>query len=572
MRNRLTSIMRTTIVLLFLIPLVSGSTQPAHAQEKHSETRLKYWISFVDKDNGVGKGPAAVEPDFVTERALKRRAMRALSADKRRDAPVSSFYKDKLRARGVKPIVESRWLNAVSAFLTEGEVRELSRLDFVQSVDAVAQSVDMSVPPPPVVVAGAAMPDASLLDYGRSLDQLQAINAIEPIEDGYIGEGVLLGFLDTTTDTLHPALEHLYQSGRIVALRDFTVETGLPEQSNRHGLNTSSTALAFDDGNLIGACYGAEYIFATTEYAPFERNQEEDFFVAGMEWMERMGADIVNVSLGYSTFDSGEKSYTYEDMDGKTAKTTIASDIAVEMGVVVVASAGNEGSSSWRHITSPADGFGVIAAGAVNSSEEVAGFSGRGPTFDGRIKPDVAALGVNVSAAARGGDYGRSSGTSFSSPLTASIACQILQANPMLNPADVRSILRSTASQPASPDNDTGWGVVDAAAAVNLSKGAVTSIDEEPSVPNQGARLTVYPNPASERAVVGLGLATGKPDQPVDVALYDILGRRIVLAAKGDAAGDLGTFNLELDGLAPGLYLVRTEGLEFELVKSLVVQ
>ncbi|MFV1980244.1 MAG: S8/S53 family peptidase [Rhodothermia bacterium] len=573
--------MRGITVLFALSATLSiGGAHVSRAQSKSTEVNVKYWISFVDKDNGAGKGPAVVEPGFVSERALRRRELRAETVEPNMDIPVSSFYQNELRAMGVEPIMESRWLNAVSAFLSPDQVEAVSELNFVRSISAVAQSVDMSAPPQSVVLASSApsVADASgayLLDYGASRTQLESINAIVPIEEGFIGEGVLLGFLDTTTDTLHPALKHLVDSGRIVKTRDFTVESGLEPQTNKHGLWTSSTAFGFDEGNLIGACYGAEYILATTEYAPFERNQEEDFFVAGMEWMERMGADIVNVSLGYSTFDAGQDSYTYEDMDGKTAKTTIASDMAVGLGVVVVSSAGNQGCNSpnscWFYISSPADGFGVIAAGAVDAAGNLVGFSGRGPSFDGRFKPDLAAMGTGVRfASGRSGYSTFGAGTSFSAPLISSVACQVLQANPSLNPNDVRNILRSTASQAANPDNEKGWGVVDAEAAVNLAKVAVTSTERDPSVPDGRASLTVYPNPAVDRAIVGLGVE--QSEQSFEVALYDILGRRVGIAENGASASGFRTFNLDLSGLSPGLYLVRAQGSDLELVQSLIVR
>ena len=574
-----------TAILTIALLVAAADWRSANAQSKHSTDAVKYWISFVDKNNGLSKGPAAVESDYVSPRALARRTLRGLSPEGQtssvQDVPVSEHYQRLLRERGVEPIVASRWLNAVSAWLTPAEVKMVTDLDFVESISTVAQSVDMSAEPQPVVIAEQSpdfpdSPDSYNLDYGASLTQLQSINAVSTVEEGFNGDGLLLGFLDTTTDTLHPALSHLYQSGRVVATRDFTVEAGLAPQGNRHGLNTSTTALGFDEGELIGACYGAEYIFATTEYAPFERNQEEDFFVAGMEWMERMGADIVNVSLGYSEFDNGQMSYSYEDMDGRTAKTTIAAEMAIDKGVVVVSSAGNEGCSNpsgcWYYITSPADGFRVITAGAVTANHVLVNFSGRGPTFDGRIKPDVAAQGAGVRYGSSSGGYGFGNGTSFSSPLVASVACQILQANPTLNPLDVRTVLRSTATQANNPDNEKGWGVVNAQAAVTLAQSAVTGTEDLPDSRESSGRfdVTVYPNPASEFAMIALDTPTAEQD--VEVGLYDILGRQVGAAEAGESTNGILTLSVDLDGLAPGLYLVRARSGNLEQVKSLVVR
>ena len=454
-------------ILLAVILAAGGIASSSFAQEVSPDRRVKFWISFVDKEAGFGKGPLTVEPGRVSRRAAERRAKRGRTSRTRAahlDAPVSPRYIERLERLGIQPIIESRWLNAVSAYLTPVQSLQVAGLPYVRSISPVARSVG------PDIHAASPIP----LDYGSSETQLQSINAIEPIEDGFIGEGVILGFLDTTTDTMHAALEHLADSGQIIATRDFTVEAGLTAQTNKHGLRVSSVAMGFDEGQLVGPCYGAEYILGTTEYAPFEENQEEDFFVAGMEWMEQMGADIVNVSLGYSTFDPGEDSYTYEDMDGNTAKTTIVSDMAVGLGVLVVSSAGNSGCSDpddcWYYITSPADGDSVIAVGAVNLSGDRAGFSGRGPSYDGRIKPDLAAPGTSVRSAITSGGYANGSGTSFSSPLVAGVACQVLQANPDLTPMEVRTLLRATASQSNDPDNDLGWGIVNAGEAVRLAQ------------------------------------------------------------------------------------------------------
>src|SRR5690606_19617854 len=150
----------------------------------------------------------------------------------------------------------------------------------------------------------------------------------------YDGTGVRVGFLDTLFDFDHVALAHIEAGGRLLGVMDFTGQS----QSNYHGLNTTSVAFGFDEGELVGPAHGAEVLAATTEYAPTETHQEEDFFVAGLEWLEQNGVDVVNVSLGYSTFDPGEGDYTYEDMDGDTTPFTRAVDVAAALGVVVVTS------------------------------------------------------------------------------------------------------------------------------------------------------------------------------------------------------------------------------------------
>jgi len=566
----------TPLFAVLALALATAASMPASGQSKSTGETAKYWILFADKDAGLGKGPVAVEPGFVSERALERRKLRGRPTPPTLDAPVSSVYVGELSSLGVEPIVSSRWLNGVSATLSASQRAMIENLSFIREIRSVATAVEHSTPAVPVVVASSY--GSQDLNYGQSATQLSAIGAIDPIEEGYIGTGVMLGFLDTLTDTLHPAMKHLADDGRIVAVRNFPEEAGLDPQSNKHGLNTSSVAVGFDEGNLIGACHGAEYLFASTEYAPTETNQEEDFFVAGIEWMERMGVDIVNVSLGYSTFDAGQRSYTYEDMDGDTAITTRAADRAAGLGVVVVTSAGNESCTAgpeacWYYITSPADGDSVIAAGASNIPTEgasftPANFSGAGPTFDGRTKPDVSAPGLSVFYATSNGGYsGGGGGTSFSSPLIASVACQILQANPSLNPIDVRAILRSTAHMAANPDNKLGWGVINAKAAVDLAKIAVTSSEPE-GIPDGSIAISLYPNPTVEQSL--LTIETPAATGNLQISLYDVLGREVI-RTRPNRLGSAVSAAIDVRPLPAGTYYVRVFGDHVDETRPLVV-
>ena len=566
----------TLLFALLAVALAAATSIPASGQSKSAAETAKYWILFTDKDAGLGKGPAAVEPGFVTERALERRKLRGRPTPAALDAPISTTYIDELSQLGVEPIVSSRWLNGLSAILSASQREAVENLSFVREVKSVATAVEHSASAVPVVVASSY--GSQDLNYGDSASQLNAINAIEPIEEGYIGSGVMLGFLDTLTDTLHPAMKHLADNGRIVAVRNFPEEAGLGPQSNKHGLNTSSVAVGFDEGNLIGACHGAEYLFAVTEYAPTETNQEEDFFVAGIEWMERMGVDIVNVSLGYFTFDEGQRSYTYEDMDGDTAITTRAADRAAQLGVVVVTSAGNESctagpGSCWYYVTSPADGDSVITAGASNIPQSGAtfssvAFSGAGPTYDGRTKPDVSAPGSGVFYATSNGGYaGGGGGTSFSSPFVASVACQILQANPSLNPIDVRTILRSTAHMAANPDNKLGWGVINAKAAVDLAKIAVTSSEPE-GLPDRSIAISLYPNPAVEQSL--LTIEASEATGILVISLYDVLGREVI-RTRPNRLGSAVSAAIDVRALPAGTYYVRVFGDHIDETRPLVV-
>jgi serine protease AprX len=239
----------------------------------------------------------------------------------------------------------------------------------------------------------------------------------------------------------------------------------------------------FEEGQLIGPAYAAGFILAKTENTFSETPVEEDNWAAAAEWAEALGADVISTSLGYLEYDSPFTSYSFADMNGETAISTRAANLAASLGVVVVASAGNSGfDAAHNTLGAPADGRGVIAAGAVDPLGTRAFFSSVGPTADGRIKPDVAAQGVSVKVASPTSPslYGLAAGTSFSCPLTAGVAALVIQAHPEYTPQQVADALRTTAGQASRPDNLLGYGIVNAAAAV----GSRPQGPSPPNVPN----------------------------------------------------------------------------------------
>ena len=382
------------------------------------------------------------------------------------------------------------------------------------------------------------------------------------LEQGINGAGVRLGIIDTGLgDLSHPALATMIAEGRLIESRDFT---RLDDDGSRHALSVLSVAAGFTEGQLIGPAYGAEVLHARTEYTPTETNREEDNLVVAIEWMESEGVDVVNISLGYSVFDDGENSYTYADMNGRTTVTSQAVATAAGLGVVVVASAGNEGDcppgTCWYYITAPADADTVITVGATDSMGNRAVFSSHGPTADGRIKPDISAQGLSVTvAASNGGFVNTGAGTSFSSPMVAGIVAQILQVNPNLTPLEVRNLIRRTARQPGGdapdpvtfPNNDLGWGIIDAGAAVSEA----TSIAPDLDLPSQIEVRGPYPNPASE--IVTFDVRTRTAIAAIHLEVYDLLGRRVAGTAGNTGNGWSARLRLSTTRLAPGLYLYR---------------
>lgn len=546
---------------LLIVPLI-----PSFAQDGPADTE-KVWVFFTDKQES-GRQQVVRRAD-VTSRTLHRRAARGTRSGTWDDLPVSEAYVEAVEAAAGDVLVRSRWLNAVSVVVSPAERELLEALPFVRLVQRVG-SLPQPRPDSRAVDRGTSLLKRGTIDFGPSLQQIAFVNAVSPIEEGIDGAGVRLGFLDTQFDFSHPALRHLADDGRLLDVRDFTqanqdVYGG--NQSNYHGLSVASVAVGYDPGNLIGPAHGVEVIAATTEFAPTETNQEEDNFVAGLEWLESEGVDVVNVSLGYTEFDAGQYSYRPEDMDGDTGITTIAADRAAQLGVVVVVSAGNAGATAWRIIGTPADGDSVIAVGASRPDSVIANFSSVGPTADGRIKPDVTALGTNVTFATPGGGYGSGNGTSFSSPMVAAVVCQMLQVNPVLSPMEVRDILQETASLAFQPNYQFGFGIIDAGAAIARARGDATTTPD----PDQRSRVVVrsaYPNPFTE--TVYFDVATSSVAVPARLLIFDVLGRHVHTVFEGTLDAGTNRLSFRPTDLVAGVYYYRLESGSDSTVGSLV--
>jgi subtilisin family serine protease len=373
------------------------------------------------------------------------------------------------------------------------------------------------------------------------------------MERGLDGRGVRVGFLDAHFRGLrHAAFAPLRQDDRMIALRNFTEGS----QGGNHGSAVASVTTGHAPGSLIGPARGAEVLGATTEYTPSETNAEEDYFVAGLEWLHRRGAQVVNVSIGYNTFDEGEDSYTVDDLDGDTGITTRAVDRAAQLGMTVVVSAGNSGCASpdscWYYVNTPADADSAITVGGISPDSSLASFSSRGPTADGRIKPDVVVQGEQVLAAWDDEGFAQVGGTSFASPQVTAIVAQMLQLDPDLSPMTIRRFLRQTASQAQNPDNRMGWGIVDADAALQAA--------ERHARARPPSTLTVeepYPNPASTHLTIPV--RAPEHTSSVRITLSASTGRPTLDRTFSVRPGP-NWITLDLSEMSPGLYVYRIQG------------
>jgi hypothetical protein len=433
----------------------------------------RYWIYFKDKKlSSINNKPELAEL-LINERAIKRRQLRGEGPLlDHTDLPISQNYINRLAKMGIIIHRQSRWLNAVSCYLNEVSKEALLNLPFVLKVEPVGSS---KIEPVERFEEQTFHKPVSE-DYGPSFNQNDMIGVPFAHGTGFHGEDVLIAVFDTGFILDHEALKHI----DVIDAWDFIYdddnvtdeEEDVPGQHN-HGTQVLSTLAGYSPGYLIGPAYESQFLLAKTDHLTLETEQDEDNWVAAAEWAEGLGADMISSSVGFD-YDLG---YTYEDMDGNTTAATNAADLAVKKGVSVFNSAGNEGLDDWKYIIAPADGDSVITMGGVRPDGSFWGTSSRGPTYDGRIKPDLVAQAQNVYCVnPRSIDrYTTVNGTSFSCPMGAGAGAIVLAINPSLTPMALRDTLVNNASQADNPDNLMGYGII------NLEK-AIFKMIGEPAV------------------------------------------------------------------------------------------
>ena len=364
--------------------------------------------------------------------------------------------------------VRSRWLHAVSVDAPGAVVQALANQRALRRVQPRGR---FRTPPGPPFPAFRALPGdtcATSADpvYGPSAMPLDLLNLRPLVNQGYNGTGVRIALLDTGFDTQNPA----FATVTVAAQHDFVFgdsvvrdEVADFQGAMFHGTAVWSLLAAEVTGRLRGLAPGATYLLAKSEDIRFEMRVEEDQFVAALEWADSIGVDIISTSLGYLLFDNGFR-YQPNQINGDVAVTTVAVDIAAGRGILVLTAAGNFG-PGFRTLATPADADSALAVGAEDSLGAIAGFSSRGPTADGRLKPDITAPGHDVCVLVGTDTVRRGSGTSFATPLAAGAAALLAQVHPTLRGVALGESIRLHARNAATPDSIRGWGRVDGAAA-----------------------------------------------------------------------------------------------------------
>lgn len=537
--------MMRVLALLVLLPFsLLGQVAPE-----------RFWIQFTDKDNT----PYSVDVPqaFLSQRAIERRQRQNIAITQS-DLPVDPDYVAQVIATGAGVLHVSKWMNSVTVHVADSSVLEaIMQLPFVLHSEPVGKhrSASGAWQKGEIQIDGKNMVQLPTdAEYGTALNQIAMLNGLPLHRQGVMGQGMLIAVLDagfSGADNL-AVFDSLRQNGRIVATKDLVQPGGNVYGHSTHGMAVLSTMAAYVPGTMIGTAPKAHYLLLRTEDVGSEFPIEEHNWIAGVEFADSCGADVLNTSLGYTDFDDPAYNYTYPDMDGRTSPSARASAMAAAKGMVVVTSAGNQGSSAWKYISTPADADSILAIGAVTADGIGASFSSIGPAADGRVKPDVCAQGQQAIVANTQGTVSPGNGTSFAGPILAGMAAVLWQAAPEATAMEVRDAIIRSAHLYDAPTTKMGHGIPDMIRARLILSGF------EPQHLGRDELFTVHPSPFTDHLQ---GAYYSASDQRLTVRLVNGVGQVIAMQHVQGCQGCAHSFRFDgLGRLMAGIYTVQVLG------------
>lgn len=559
--------MKTKIKNIISLLFLSFFFQFAIAQS----TSTKYWVQFKDKN---GSPFSLKDPSiYLSQKAIDRRSRQNILIGIN-DLPVNPLYVAEIKAiGGITVLNQSKWFNAILVSSSDTNkintikqfayVKNIKKIETSQTVKSVSkfesENSTSAVTPEKSDHPSA----ASALNYGSSFKQANQIGVDCMHNLGYQGQGITIAVLDAGFFDVNilDAFDSLRINNQLLGTRDFISGDTMVYEDFPHGMNVLSCMVGNLPGKIIGTAPKANYWLLRTEDAFSESISEEITWLVGAEFADSVGADIINSSLGYNYFDNSADNHTYSDLDGNTTIITKAADLAASKGIMVVSSAGNFGGPPWYKISAPADADSILTVGAVDSTGFIASLSSRGPTFDGRIKPNTVARGLNAVIAANSGDITTSSGTSFSSPITAGAVACLWQANPSVTNMQLLYAIQESSSQFSNPDSIKGYGIPNFCAANTILTG-IDKLDLEYD------KLDVHPNPFTDNFDITF---YSNKKQTIYFELYDISGRKIFRKRENVSSNSYNVFNInEVNTLANGLYLFRLSTPDKKYFKKII--
>lgn len=509
------------------------------------------WVYFKDKPSS--QQFLDKPSDMLSARALERRTNQNIALDLS-DVPVETSYENQIKSSsGITVLAKSKWLNALHIQGTQSDILALKALTFVDKVVFANKTLNTSKKVNTTANSKVKDKLKTTIDYsyGNSASQIQMLNGQALHKQNYTGTGKVIAVLDAGFPGVNTAepFQNLQTNNRILGGYDFVNRNANFYTGDDHGTLVLSTMGGYKENSLVGTAPEASYYLFITENDASEKPIEESLWVEAAEKADSLGVDIITTSLGYFEFDNANYSHTYSDMNGSTNFISKGAEIAFSKGIIVVASAGNEGVTSEPHIGAPADAVSVITVGSVNSGKVKSSFSSVGPSYDNRIKPDVMAQGTSTVISDASGNIGTANGTSFSCPVMAGMIACLWQAYPSKTNKEIRQMVLESSDRYTSPDNNYGYGIP--------NFGAILTVDSFLA----SSTFSVFPNPAK----TSISFSYSSETYTASVAIYSVLGQKLI----GKQITNQNPV-LSLESLKSGIYFYTFDADEFHTTGKII--
>jgi len=498
---------------------------------------------------------------ILTQVSLDRKAMHNVAIDER-DVPVDENNINLLKAEtGITVHAKSKWMNAAYVRGSQTNIEDLVSNEYVASVEFMDKSLNFAPASPSTFDDKFEFENnlvSTVYNYGDATNQTEMIHIDFVHEQDFTGDGMIIAVMDSGFPNVftNPAFSHIVDDNRFLGTYDFALRQTNVDGTGSHGARTLSDIGAIVENEFVGTAPDASFYLFRTEFGPSENPVEEAWWVEALERADSLGVNVVNTSLGYQDYDNAAYDHSFEDLDGQTTIGSRGANLAFDKGMILVTSGGNDG-NGFGTVASPADAPGVLSIGAVDSEGDYASFSSRGPTVDGRIKPDVMAQGASAAVVSENGNVTTNSGTSFSSPIMAGAVASLWQSRPGTPNGQLMQIIRESAHLFDNPTNEMGYGIPNFESAYQALQ--VLSIEDALLEIN----FAIYPNPVKDV----INVSFPKHIAQATLRLYNILGSK-VLEQKISASSN----SIEVADLKSGVYLasISAEGKtnSFKVIKE----
>ncbi len=522
---------KLTVLLLLLITINSNAQEDA-------------WVYFTDKPN---VSEALANPiTILTQKSIDRKQKHSIVIDER-DVPVNETYISDLKTQtGITVLAKSKWFNAVHVRGTEGDIKALSVLNYIDTIDFADKGLNAESRSEDVQDKTEVEDETVVFTYGDTQNQVEMINADNLHVADFTGEGITIAVMDSGFPNVNimGAFQRLRENGDLLDGYDFVNRNSdvYANTVSSHGTRVLSTMAGFIQDEFVGTAPDASYYLFLTEDAGLENENpvEESYWVEAAERADSLGVDMINTSLGYTEFENSNYDYTPEDMNGQVAFISKGASIAVEKGILVVVSAGNAGALAWQTVGAPADSPNVLSIGGVDANGDYVSFSSQGGTAQvGYQKPDVVARAGAAYVINQNNTITQSNGTSFSGPILCGGIASLWQAIPDASPTEVMDYVRQSASQYTIPDDLLGYGIPD----LDVARSLALSIDE-----SLIEDFSFYPNPVKNE----INLRIPSSANQVELSIYNQLGQEILSQLILEDSKIINVSNL-----ATGIYLMK---------------